>query len=62
MEIMTTGTVAHKLRISKDRYFQLEESGRLPAAKRTSTGKRFFLPADVVKLRKALSKLDRNRR
>lgn len=52
--IMTTGTVARKLKISKDRYFRLEESGVFPSARRTSTGKRFFLPGDVARLRRRL--------
>lgn len=62
MQIMTTGTLVKKLRINKDKYFRLEESGYFPQARRTPTGKRFFLPGDVTKLRKLLDRRERGRR
>lgn len=62
MKILTTGSAARRLGINKDRLFRLEEVGHIPPAKRTETGKRFFLPDDLKRLKKIIRELDRNAR
>lgn len=54
MEVMTTGTLVRLLGISKEKYFRLEDSGKFPSARRTATGKRFFLTQDVQRLKHLL--------
>jgi DNA-binding transcriptional MerR regulator len=53
MRLLTSGTVARQLGLSRERVAQLEREGRLPAAVRDSTGRRLFTEADVEALRRA---------
>lgn len=54
MKIHTTGNTAKILGIGKDKLFYLEETGKIPAAQRTSSGKRFYTTGDIQKLKSQL--------
>lgn len=50
MEILATGEMLRRVGVSRDRYLWAERTGRIPRAKLTSAGKRFFTRADVERL------------
>ncbi|MBI4370002.1 MAG: MerR family transcriptional regulator [Elusimicrobia bacterium] len=52
MKILTSGEVARILGVSKEALFYREEAGQIPKARRTGTGKRYFLPSDIKRLQK----------
>lgn len=56
MNILIVADVIKRLRISRARLYYLEETAKIPAARRTSTGKRYFLPEDVIQIRKKIGK------
>ena len=54
MEILTIGKVACALGVTKERLYYLENRGIISKSRRTSDGRRFYLPRDVQRLRKEL--------
>lgn len=58
MQVFTTGEVCRRLRIRMHRFCYLEQSGRIPRARRTGSGKRVFTEADINQLERALKKLE----
>ena len=47
MKILTVREVLDHLGISRAKLYYMEETGKIPPARRTFTGKRFFLPGDL---------------
>jgi len=54
MEILTVKEVLAALGISRAKLYYSEEVGKIPSARRTSTGKRYYLPGDVELMRRKL--------
>lgn len=54
MKILTVKDVLAALGVSRAQLYYWEEVGKIPPARRTSTDKRFYVPKDVEKIRKAL--------
>lgn len=54
MRILTVRDVMAELGASRAQLYYWEETCRIPPARRTSTNKRFYLAADVEKIKKAL--------
>ena len=54
MEILTVQDVLAALGVSRARLYYLEETRQIPPARRTSTGKRYYLPNDVEQIRRKL--------
>ena len=54
MTIFTVVDAIRSLGISRARLYYLEETKKIPVARRTSTGKRYFLPQDLVAIKKKL--------
>lgn len=54
MKILATGEMLRCVGVSRDRYLWAERTGRVPRAKLTSAGKRFFLIKDVEQLKNSL--------
>ncbi len=60
MRILSVRDVLERLQISRAKLYYWEEVGKIPPARRTSTGKRFFLPADVERIEKKISNQQKN--
>lgn len=51
MTILTVKDVMNRLGVSRSKLYYMEETGKIPPARRTSTGKRFYLPADLLRIK-----------
>ena len=56
MTILTVKDVLQRLGISRSQLYYWEEVGKIPAARRLSNGKRYYLPQDLVKIERILGK------
>lgn len=54
MQILTVKDVLIALGATRAQLYYWEETGKIPPARRTSTGKRYYLPVDVEKIKGAL--------
>lgn len=57
MKILTVKDALKFLGISRAKLYYYEEVGKIPAARRTSTGQRFYLPEDLEQVKKKLEGL-----
>lgn len=55
MQIYTSGEVARMLGMRRAKLIYMEETGKIPLARRTGTLKRYFTDADIRKLKQGLS-------
>lgn len=55
MKILTVRDVLDQLRVSRSQLYYAEEMGKIPPARRTSTGKRYYIPEDLVEIKRRLS-------
>jgi DNA-binding transcriptional MerR regulator len=55
MQIMTVKDVLATLAVSRAQLYYWEEVGKIPPARRTSTGKRYYLPEDIAAIRQKLA-------
>lgn len=55
MEILTVRDVLEQLGVTRTQLYYAEETHKIPPARRTSTGKRYYLPEDIEAIRKKLA-------
>lgn len=58
VKILTVKDVLVALGATRAQLYYWEETGKVPPARRTSTGKRYYLPGDVEKIRGSLHARD----
>lgn len=56
MKILTVADVIRLLGISRARLYYLEETKKIPAARRTSNSRRYFLPKDLTRIKQKIGK------
>lgn len=54
MKILTVQEVLAALSVTRAQLYYAEEVGKIPPARRTSTGKRYYLPNDVELIRRKM--------
>lgn len=52
MRVFTTGEVAARLGVRREWLYYWEERSKIPRARRTGSGKRFYTSADLQRLRR----------
>lgn len=55
--VFTTGEACRLLRIRRHTLMYLEETGKIPPASKTGTGKRYYMLQDIRELRRVLRKV-----
>jgi DNA-binding transcriptional MerR regulator len=56
MTILTVKDVLEHLGISRAKLYYMEETGKIPPSRRTSTGKRYYLPEDLAQIKQNLER------